>query len=162
MPAKKKDAEIIEVEAVEVEAIEVDDDDASDLPAGVFTVESVLERMKDWPARERRLVERYVETSNISRSGKEAGYGKHSAYRVLQYPHIRKAIEDLTVALAMKESEMVMRMGQMARGEMATKVTREGLKLTEEYDALSALRHIADTVYKRGPKRSVNILMEEW
>lgn len=84
---------------------------------------------------------------NASEAARLAGYAieyaRMSAYKNLQKPHIAREIERRLDLMGLTEGEIQSRLGQMARGEIATKTVTKGDEITEIYDKRQALEDAA-------------------
>lgn len=97
-------------------------------------------------AKQRRFVEEYCAVGNATQAAIRAGYSGRSAHAIghenLKKVEIRAAIEKQMERHSMTAEEATVRLSAQARGEVPTRVTRNGDQLVEVYDSLRALETI--------------------
>jgi phage terminase small subunit len=78
-------------------------------------------------AKQRTFIDEYVQTWNATQAAISAGYSQKTAYSIgwenLRKPEIKKAIQQRLQESAMSADEALMRLADMARGDMADFVT---------------------------------------
>lgn len=110
---------------------------------------------------------------NATQAAIRAGYSEKTAgsigHDLLKIPEIQAAIQERIDTIAMSKDEVLVRFGQMARGDIPTKETRTPTKTKTadkhtsrlEYDTLKATEDVAK-VHAMMIDKHINIDIDEW
>lgn len=118
----------------------------------------------DLNIRQQKFALNYVRTGNITQSAREAGYSENSAYAqghaLLKNPRVNSYVQSLWEEMAMPQVEAIARLGEMARGNIATRVKVAPGGDTVEYDSLGALKVLHGGDVQVNIQN--NVLLEGW
>ena len=93
-----------------------------------------------------RFCDEWMIDFNATKAAQRAGYSKRTAYsqgaRLLKDVEIRKELQRRMDEYTMEASEVLSRLGQMAKGEIPTKTVIKGKKVTVHYNEESALEKV--------------------